>query len=141
MIQDDFKLLFEEIKSADGIVIACPSYFYIPSKFQTFLERMSCVYCFTQKKHREGLSPLRGKSCLLIVVSASGGSFNAFQVLHHLQEFVLMLGMRPITTNAWPFIGFSAKSGEIEKGAILNETETIKQTKELLNTLEKEIRK
>jgi len=33
------------------------------------------------------------KSGLLVTVSASGSSFNAFQILHHLQEFALMLRM------------------------------------------------
>ncbi|MEM3694816.1 MAG: flavodoxin family protein [Candidatus Bathyarchaeia archaeon] len=33
-IKDDFHVLFEEIKSADGIIFACPFYFYVPSKFQ-----------------------------------------------------------------------------------------------------------
>lgn len=141
IIEDDFKMFFEEMKSADGIIIACPFYFYIPSKFQPFLERLGCLDYFTQEKHGEGHNPLVGKPCALIVVSASGSSFNAFQILHHLQEFALMLGMRPIATNTWPFIGFSVKSGGIEKDAILKETKTIKQAKELLKLLVKEIEK
>lgn len=135
LIQDDINALLQEIESADGVVIACPFYFYIPSKFQAFMERISCLDYFTEKRHGKGLSPFNGKSCALIAVSASGSSFNAFQILHHLQEFALMLGMRPITTPTWPFIGFSAKSGDIEKGAILKEKETIKQAKELLKLL------
>lgn len=139
VIQDDFRVLLEKIKSADGVVIACPFYFYVPSKFQAFMERMSCLDYFTKKKHGRGFSPFKGKSCLLIVVSASGSSFNAFQILHHLQEFSLMLGMRPITVTNWPFIGFSAKSGKIEKGAVLREKETIKEAKELMKLLMREI--
>jgi len=141
VIEDDFKVLFEEMKSADGIVISCPFYFYVPSKFQAFMERTSCLDYFTEERHGRGLSPLNGKSCALMAVSASGSGFNAFQILHHLQEFVLMLGMRPVTTNTWPFIGFSARSGEIEKGAILKEKEAIKQAKELLKLLVGEIEK
>jgi len=141
VIEDDFEILFEEMKSADGIVVACPCYFYIPSKFQAFMERMSCLDYFTEKRHGIGLSPLSGKSCALISVSASGSSFNAFQILHHLQEFALMLGVRPVTTSNWPFIGFSARSGDIERGAILKEKEIIKQAKELLKRLVREIEK
>jgi multimeric flavodoxin WrbA len=140
VIQDDFRLLLEEMESADGIVIACPFYFYVPSKFQAFMERTSCLDYFTEKRHGKGLSPLNGKSCILMAVSASGNGFNAFQILHHLQEFSLMLGMRPITTPNWPFIGFSAKSGDIEKSAILKEKETIKQAKELMKVLTTEMR-
>ncbi len=141
VIEDDFTMLFEEMKSTDGIIIACPFYFYIPSKFQPFLERLSCLDYFTEEKHGKGLSPLAGKPCALITVSASASSFNAFQLLHHLQEFALMLHMRPITTNFWPFIGFSAKSGDIEKGTILREKKAIEQAKEILKLLVMEIEK
>ena len=43
--------------------------------------------------------------------------------------------MRLVVTNTWPYIGFSAKSGEVEKGAILKETEVIEQAKEQLTLL------
>jgi multimeric flavodoxin WrbA len=135
VIEDDFKMLLDELKSADGLVIACPFYFYVPSKFQAFLERMSCLDYFTEEKHGKHFSPVANKPCLLIVASASGSSFNAFQILHHLQEFALMLRMKPITVNEWPYIGFSAKSGEIDKGAILKEEETINKGREFLKSL------
>jgi len=135
VIEDDFKMLFEETKSADGIIIVCPFYFYIPSRFQPFLERLSCLDYFTEEKHGKGLSPLAGKPCALITVSASSSSFNTFQLLHHLQEFALMLHMRPITINFWPYIGLSAKSGDIEKGAILREKKAIEQAEEVLKLL------
>ncbi len=140
IIVDDFKTLFEEMKNDDGIVIACPFYFYVPSKFQPLLERFSCLDYYTIEKYGKEHSPLAGKPCLLIVVSASGSSFNAFQMLHHLQEFALILSMRSITTNSLPFIGFSAKSGDIEKGAILKETKVIEQARELLKSLVMEVK-
>ena len=89
VLEDDFKLLLAEMKSADGLIIACPFYFYVPAKFQPVLERLSSLDAFTEERHGQGLSPLAGKPCALIVVSASGSSFNAFQMLHHLQEFKL----------------------------------------------------
>lgn len=49
--------------------------------------------------------------------------------------------MKPVVTNTCPYIGFSAKSGEIEKGAILKETEIVKQAKEQLKLLINEIEK
>ena len=88
MIEDDFEMLFKEMKSADGIIIACPFYFYIPSKFQPFLERLSCLDYFTQKKHREGHNPLADKSCLLVAISAPGSSFNAFHIRNRGRFFV-----------------------------------------------------
>jgi hypothetical protein len=38
-----------------------------------------------------------------------------------------------------PFIGFSAKTGEIEKGAILKEKEVVRQAKELVPLLIREM--
>jgi len=138
-IEDDFKVLFEEMKSADGIVIACPLYYYIPSKFQAFMERISCLDYYTEEKHSEGLSPLLGKPCALLAISATGGH-NTLQVLNHLQDFALMLHMRPVITDFWPFIGVSAKGGE-EKDAVLKDAKAIKQAKELLRLLVGEIEK
>lgn len=141
IIKDDFEMLFAEMKSADGIIIICPFYFYIPSKFQPFLERLSCLDYFSQKKHKAGHNPLTDKPCLLVTISASGSSFNAFQILHHLQEFALMLHMQPVTTNSWPYIGFSAKGGNIKKGSILKETEVIEKAKEVMGLFAREIEK
>lgn len=139
VIEDGFAVLLEEMKSADGIIIACPFYFYVPSRFQPVLERLSCLDYFTEERHGKGVSPLARKLCALICVSASGSSFNAFQILHHLQEFALMLRMRVVAVSQWPFIGLAAKSGEIEKGAILTETEAIEQARELAKSLVREI--
>ena len=140
IIRDDFEMLFEEMKSADGIIIACPFYFYVPSKFQPLLERLICLDYFTPRKCGEGHNPLTNKPCLLIAVSASGSSFNAFQILHHLQEFALMLHMQPVTTHFWPYIGLSAKGGDIDKGSILKEKEVIERAKEVMGLLVKEVR-
>jgi len=141
IIKDDFGTLFEEMKNADGIIFTCPFYFYVPAKFQAFLERLSCLDWFTLKRHGEGNNPLAGKPCLLTTISASGNGFNAFQILHHLQEFVLMMQMEPLTVDYWPYIGFSMKSGGMEKGAILKEKEGLEKAKELAAFLVKEIEK
>ena len=37
---DDLGLLLDSMRSADGIIVACPFYFYVPSKFQAVLERL-----------------------------------------------------------------------------------------------------
>lgn len=135
VIEDDFGRLLGEMRSADAVVIVCPFYFYMPSKFQAFVERVSCVDYFTGERHGKGFSPLNNKWCSLITVSASGSGFNAFQILHHLQEFVLMLGGRLVTVDRWPFIGLSVKTGGVEKGAVLKEEESIRHAKELLKLL------
>lgn len=50
-----------------------------------------------------------------------------------------MLRMKTVTTNTWPYIGFSAKSGEMEKGTILKEREAVRQAKELVPLLIREM--
>jgi multimeric flavodoxin WrbA len=138
-LEDDLGAILAEMKSAHGVIIACPFYFYVPAKFQAFMERISSLDYFTQERHGQGFSPFNDKPCAHIVVSASGSSFNAFQILHHLQEFALMLGMHPIVTNTWPFIGLSAKSGGMEKGAILKEKKIIEEAKGLVKLLIREM--
>ncbi len=54
IIGDDLQVLLEAMKLADGIIIACPFYFYIPSRFQPSLERTSYTDYFTEEKHGRG---------------------------------------------------------------------------------------
>ncbi|KPJ58631.1 MAG: hypothetical protein AMJ46_13920 [Latescibacteria bacterium DG_63] len=119
---------------------ADPFYFYVPSKFQALLERLSCLDYSTKEKHGEGFSPFSGKPCALICVSASGSTFNAFQMLHHLQEFAFMLKMRVVASKHWPYIGLSAKSGGLGSDAVLREADTIERAKELLEQLVQEVK-
>ena len=42
-VEDDFVMVLDKMKSADGVIISCPLYFYIPSKFQAFIERLVCL--------------------------------------------------------------------------------------------------
>jgi multimeric flavodoxin WrbA len=56
-IHDDLHKLIEEMKFSDGIIFVCPFYFYIPSKFQAFLERVSCLDYFTEERHGGGQPP------------------------------------------------------------------------------------
>jgi multimeric flavodoxin WrbA len=139
ILKDDLDIILNELRSADGIMIACPFYFYIPSKFQALLERISCLDYITREKHGKGLSPLADKPCALICISASGSTFNAFQILHHLQEFALMLGMRVVPSGYWPYLGLSVKSGELEKKSVLQQPETLGRAKELRDLLVEEI--
>lgn len=52
-----------------------------------------------------------------------------------------MLKMRLIITDDWSYIGFSARSGEMEKGVILKETEVIRKGRKLVKLLIREIEK
>lgn len=140
-LDDGVETIVEALRSADGIVIASPFYFYVPSKLQALLERLSCLDYFTKTRHGDVESPVAGKPCALICLSASGSTFNAFQVLHHLQEFALMFGMRPVHWRGWPYIGLPAKSGELDRDAVLGEKETLANARELIASLATEIRR
>ena len=140
VIRDDLETVLDEMRSADGVVIACPFYFYVPSRFQALLERISCLDYFTLKNHGEGHSPVVGKPCGLVSVSASGSTFNVSQILHHLQEFALMLGMRVVTRPLWPYIGVPASSGGMDAGAVLQEKGSVAQVSELVDALVTEVR-
>jgi multimeric flavodoxin WrbA len=131
-------MLFEEMKCADGIVIVCPFYFYIPSKFQVIMERFACLCCYTQEKPSEEFYPLAGKPCALIAISGASG-YNNLRVLNHLERFAPFLHMRPVITNFSPFIGVSAKGGD-EKEEILRDQKGMKQARELLELLVQEIK-
>jgi len=138
-VEDDLRMLLDEMKSADGIVLACPKCCDVPSRFQPVLERIGCLDYITMEKHGKGLSPLKGKLCALIVVSAGGGFH--MSLLRHLHESSLIVGMRPITPDFWPHIGFFARSGGVQKGAISEQTEVIEQARDLLRSLVSEIEK
>jgi len=140
VLLDDLSVLLDAMRSAGGLIVACPFYFYVPSKFQALLERLSCLDYSTKEKHGEGFSPFSGKPCALICVSASGSTFNAFQMLHHLQEFAFMLKMRVVASKHWPYIGLSAKSGGLGSDAVLREADTIERAKELLEQLVQEVK-
>jgi len=139
VLDDDFKVLFEEMRNADRIVIVCPLYFYIPSKFQVIMERFACLVYYTAEKHSKEFYPLAGKPCALIAISGAGG-YNTLEVLNHLERFALFLHMRPVITNFWPYIGVTAKGGD-EKGEVLKDQKGIKRSKELIELLVKEVKR
>ena len=61
IIDDDFQKLSKEMTLAHGIIFACPFYFYVPLKFQAFLERIKRILEKEKKltaKFREKLKSL-----------------------------------------------------------------------------------
>jgi len=138
IVEDDLIKVLNKMKSADSIIISCPLYFYIPSKLQAFIERMVCLEYYTIEKHPDIVTyPLEGKPCGLIVNSGAGGH-NTLDVLRLLADYVLALHMHLLTINDHPYIGVSAKGGD-EKGGILKDQKALKQAKELVGLLMKEI--
>ena len=48
ILKDDLQMVFDEMKLADGILIASPRYFIVPSKLQALIERLYCVNYMTR---------------------------------------------------------------------------------------------
>jgi len=107
-IKDDLQTVFDEMKSADRILIASPRYFIVPSKLQAVMERMYCVNYCTKYKNPEAVHPLTNKPIGFLTVSASGG-YSTIPLLEHLEKFALWLNMKPIMTKTFPFRGVVAK--------------------------------
>lgn len=138
VVEDDLVTVLDKMKSTDGIVISCPLYFYIPSKFQAFIERLVCLEYYTIEKHPDIITyPLEGKPCGLIVNSGAGGH-NTLDVLRLLADYVLASHMHLLMINKHTYIGVSAKGGD-EKGEILKDQKALKQAKELADLLIKKI--
>ena len=47
VVEDHLVMVLDKMKSANGIIISCPLYFYISSKFQAFIERLVCLEYYT----------------------------------------------------------------------------------------------
>lgn len=138
VVEDHLVMVLDKMKSANGIIISCPLYFYIPSKFQAFIERLVCLEYYTIEKHPDTVTyPLEGKPCGLIANSGAGGH-NTLDVLRLLADYILALHMHLLTINRHPYIGVSAKGGD-EKGEILKDRKALKQAKALAVSLIKEI--
>jgi len=126
-IKDDLQTVFSEMKSADGILIASPRYFIVPSKLQALMERMYCVNYCTKYEHPEAVHPLANKLIGFLTVSASGG-YSTIPLLEHLEKFALWLNMRPIMTETFPFRGVVAKDPAEKDSQALQRAKTLGQT-------------
>jgi len=139
VVKDDLVVVLNKMKYADSIIISCPLYFYIPSKFQAFIERLVCLEYYTIEKHPDIITyPLEGKPCGLIANSGAGGH-NTLDVLRLLADYVLALHMHLLTIDKHPYIGISAKGGD-KKGEILKDQKALKQARELVGLLIKKIK-
>lgn len=126
-IKDDLQTVFDEMKSADGILIASPRYFIVPSKLQALMERMYCVNYCTKYDNPEAIHPLTNKPIGFLTVSASGG-YSTIPLLEHLEKFALWLNMKPIMTKTFPFRGVVAKDPAEKDSQALQRAKTLGQT-------------
>jgi len=126
-IKDDLQTVFNEMKSADGILIASPRYFIVPSKLQAMMERMYCVNYCTKYENPDAVHPFTNKPIGFLTVSASGG-YSTIPLLEHLEKFALWLNMKPIMTKTFPFRGIVAKDPAEKDSQALQRAKTLGQT-------------
>jgi len=103
-MKDDLQLVFEEMKQANGILLASPRYFIVPSKLQALIERLYCASYWTRRKNPSISSPLINKPFGILTTSSSD-AYSAIPLQEHLEKFLLWLQMRPVTVKKWPFRG------------------------------------
>jgi len=104
ILKDDLQMVFDEMKLADGILIASPRYFIVPSKLQALIERLYCANYMTRSKDPSMLSPLINKPFGILTTSYSD-AYSAIPLQEHLEKFFLWLQMKPVTIKRWPFRG------------------------------------
>jgi len=126
-LKDDLQMVFEEMKSSDGILISSPRYFIVPSKLQAMIERMYCVNYCTKYKNPQAIHPLTNKPIGFLTVSASGG-YSTIPLLEHLEKFALWLHMKPIMTKTFPFRGVVATDPSEKDLKALQRAKTLGQT-------------
>lgn len=127
VVKDDLQMVFNEMKSADGILIASPRYFIVPSKLQALIERLYCVNYITKYHDPTATHPLANKPIGFLTVSATGG-YSTITLLQHLEEFVLWLNMKPIMTKTFPFRGVVAKDPAEKDSQALQRAKTLGQS-------------
>jgi len=126
-VKDDLQTVFNEMKSADGILIASPRYFIVPSKLQAMMERMYCVNYCTKYEKPEAVHPLTNKPIGFLTVSASGG-YSTISLLEHLEKFALWLNMKPVMIKTFPFRGVVATDPAEKDSQALQRAKTLGQT-------------
>jgi len=108
ILKDDLQMVFDEMKLADGVLIASPRYFIVPSKLQALIERLYCVNYMTRSENPSILSPLIDKPFGILTTSYSD-AYSAIPLQEHLEKFLLWLQMKPVTIKKWPFRGVHGK--------------------------------
>jgi multimeric flavodoxin WrbA len=126
-VKDDLQRVFDEMRSADGILIASPRYFIVPSKLQALMERMYCANYLTKYHNPEAIHPFTNKPVGFLTVSASGG-YSTIPLLEHLEKFALWLNMKPVITNRFPFRGVVATDPAEKDSKALQHARTLGQT-------------
>lgn len=102
-IDDGVSRILARMTEADAVILGAPQYFRAPpAGFHTLIERLTSL-CFFQETRGSDTGPvLAGKPCGLVAVSEYS---NPQFVLEYLHDACLLLGMRPVRLDAFPYVG------------------------------------
>jgi len=73
-IQDDVPKIWEKLRAANGVILAIPTYYGMPSAlFKAFIEREQGILDWVNSEFRDLEGVWKGKTVVIIVVSNGGG--------------------------------------------------------------------
>ncbi len=135
-ITDDATEILHLMMKADVLVIGAPLYFRAPpARFQALIERLVSIFFFYETQgDGDEKSPLIGKPCGLIGVTEYS---NPHQILEYLHDFCILLKMRPVVLERFPYLGVAGQ-GDINEDVIFNPVE---RSKDLARALIEEVHK
>jgi multimeric flavodoxin WrbA len=107
-VSDDCAAILQLMVQADAIVIGAPLYFRAPpSKFHMLIERLIALFFNLEMLGDSSIeSPLKNKPCGLIGVAEYS---NPHQMLEYLHDFSLLLRMKPVTIDRFPYLGVAGQ--------------------------------
>lgn len=109
-VDDGVAPLLARMATADALLIGAPLYFRAPPvQFQALVERLISMFFFHESAGGATVpSPVAGKPCGLV---AAAEYSNPQQILEYLHDFCLVLKMKPVTLDRFPYLGVAGQSG------------------------------
>jgi len=135
-IDDDVPEVLNRMIQADALILGTPLYFRgPPAQFQAFAERLISMFFFQETQGTTNAeSPLLGKPCGLIGVAEYS---NPQQILEYLHDLCATLGMRPVLTDKFPYLGVAGQ-GDVKNDMTFHPFQRAKDLAvAIVNTAEK----
>ena len=122
--------IFRQMQQADALIIGAPQYFRgPPAAFYAMAERMISMCYFPESQDGTvSASPLAGKPCGLVAVAEYS---NPQGILEYLNEFCLLLGMRSVPLDSFPYLGVGGH-GNIDTDDVFRPLERARELAALL---------
>jgi len=126
-IQDDVPRIWEQLKDADGIILALPAYYGMPpSIFQAIIERAQGILDWVTKEFRDIESVWGGKPIALVVVSDGGGEAVRGTIIRYLP---------PSAKVITEVFSYSERGAEYYLGGMIEDERIAARAKRLADTV------